>query len=177
MKSLNENYKELRCPHCGAKEFKIISDDVFLCEYCNRKFNFNLENILQDKENEVLIEELKEQFCEKITELNEKKLESKACLIYYKKKANPKKPIIIFGVIFALASFLLYSSLFMENTILTIVSAVVSAVGLTLLVIAKIHNKKMAKKYRPFVTYFAAEVAEYENEIDFYSKLVSKITR
>jgi len=174
---LKEIYKDLRCPHCGAKEFRIVNDDVFLCEYCNQKFNFNVDDVPLTGKNSVFVEEMKEQFNRKIAALNEKKRQSNALLLYYRKLANPTKLVTVSAVIFAVSSLLLVSALIYREIISIIFPAISFAVSLTLFVFAKIHKKIRSQKYRPYVTYLAAEIADYDNEINYYTKLISKLTR
>ena len=62
------NYSRLRCPYCGADDFSLSGADVFLCHYCNEKFNFNLDEIEFTAKNKVFVQELKEQFNAKVKE-------------------------------------------------------------------------------------------------------------
>lgn len=176
---MKEAFKDLRCPHCGAKDFNIVAGDVFLCEYCKQNFNYNVDDISLTDENSVFVEELKTKFNEKIVELYEKKRVSRACLLYYKKLTNPKKLLVISEIILALSSFLFLVGLFslFESYYTLIFSAVGLVVSLPLFLFARARNKSMTKKYQPFVSYYAAKIADYDTEINLYSKLISKLTR
>ena len=58
----------LRCPHCGSKDFNLIKGDIFLCEYCRGKFNFDLDEVDFSSENKVFLDELRIAFTKKMNE-------------------------------------------------------------------------------------------------------------
>ena len=75
------SYNNLKCPHCGATQFSLVEGDVFLCEYCNEKFNFDVDQIEINAENKVFIEELKQQFYNQLYPLYDKIKENRIKLM------------------------------------------------------------------------------------------------
>lgn len=171
-------YSSLRCPHCGSSKFHIFSSDVFLCEYCNEKFHFDLEEIDFSSENKVLIEELKTEFYGKINDINKEKIKFHERLLYYKTLASPKKLIrfsiafLVFSIALLLAS--LSSIMFLLPFFL--VSLACTIASATLFIYTKNRNKKIYNKHKNLIAYYANKVVECENEISVYATFISKLT-
>ena len=98
-------YSTLACPHCGAKNFTIVSDDIFRCEYCNQKFNYDLGKVDFSAENKIFIEELKTEFYNKIEEIAKEKMVNKEMVVYYSRLANSRKltTSLFIGILFFIA--------------------------------------------------------------------------
>lgn len=168
-KNLKTTYSRLTCPHCGATEFHLLNGDIFLCEYCNEKFRFDLEEIDFDSENEIFIKELTEQFYGKIILLHEKIKETRIDLTKYSKLANPRK-LLPFSIICIIISVLILLNY-------PVIGALLGGVSLTLFVFALTNAKTKNKKYQPIANYYASKIVEYENEISFYESIISKLTK
>ena len=176
---MKENCNKLCCPHCGARDFTIESDDVYFCQYCSQKFKLDLDNILLTNEDENFIDELKEKYYAKIAEFREQKKLSHACLLYYKKLANPQKLLTTAVIILVVSAIMLLagtSIAFDGIYSLLIISAIGFAAGLSLFLFAKKRKKKMAEKYHPYIILFAGEVADYDEKIRLYSRFISRLT-
>lgn len=158
-------FSSLKCPHCGAQDYEIIEKDIFCCNYCSQKFNYDLDDIDLSSENKIFIEELKKEFYNKLNELNEKKRTNKIGLLYYSKKANNRKVSIIFLTLF------LISILFI-NLVYVIPFSVLFFI---LWRIAVKFNKINYNKYYPIASKFALRIIKIDNEIVLYTKLISKI--
>ena len=65
---MRESYSCLRCPSCGANKI-VCEENGFRCEYCDKKFNSELDEIFIDKTDKLSIEELKTFYTDKIEEL------------------------------------------------------------------------------------------------------------
>ena len=167
------------CPNCGSHQFEIVGDNVVACKYCNRETHFAWNEIDPDDENAAFIRELKESYYEQIEILNQEKRVARACLLHYKKRANPKRLVYLFGIIFVLSLFFLLSSIYIGDdsirTAFLICTACCAAVSLAGFMYAKIRQKRRKKKYLPYVTYYAAKIVNFENEIATYSKQISNL--
>lgn len=169
-------YSNLRCPHCGATNFTLVKGDVFLCEYCNEKFNFDLEKIEINAENKVFIEELKQQFYNQLSPINEKIKENKIKFKICNKLAHPKifKTVAYLCLVVFIISIMVLTQLSDNFLGYAIIGSVLS-VGL--IILAYIHAKIRYRKYRPLMSYFANKIIEYEEKASFYTKLISKLTK
>ena len=178
MKNLKIHCNRLRCPYCGSAKYKITKGDVFVCEYCSEKFNFELEKLDFSDENKIYIEELKEEFTKKVLELYEKKKRYYISLINYKKCAYPKK-LYYFSLIFLIfSSFTFLASVSNYYTLHNLVnySLIGICIGIIAVFLSKQRNKKALKKYEPFVLLYAKKIVNCQEEIDAYTKLVSRLT-
>ncbi len=143
-----------------------------MCEYCNEKFNFDV-NKIDLTEDKVLVEELKAEFYDKIAMLNEEKKKSHNFLLEYKKLAYPKKlnTLRIFSII---GLFFSLSCLFAGGIIT--VFGLIGIVGLSfaLYLLKKVCDKKIST-YKPNITLYAKKVVEIQSQIDYYTSLISKL--
>lgn len=162
------NYSRLRCPYCGADDFSLSGADVFLCHYCNEKFNFNLDEIEFTPKNKVFVEDLKAQFYDKIKSLYKEMSLYREKLNYYNKLAYPKK-LKIFSYVGLLISVICIGAvplLFAPLSILFL--------GLTFFSYNRAKNKY--NKHHPAALHYASKIVDLENEVNFYTKLISKLT-
>ena len=162
------NYSRLRCPYCGADDFSLSGADVFLCHYCNEKFKFNLDEIEFTAKNKVFVQELKEQFNAKVKESYNKISFYKKKLNHYNKLAYPKglKIFSVVGMIFSL----MFISLFPLLSLFSILFF------LGLLVLSFQLAKRSYNKFHSISMHYASKIVACENEISFYTKLMSKLT-
>lgn len=181
MRNLKVNCSSLRCPHCGSAKYDLICDDVFVCEYCGQKFNFDLETVDFNSENKIFIEELKSCFEEKVIKLYEDKKLYYSNLVYYKKLENPKKFSRLSIICLVISILLLYLSIVYSLEDISLVDFSISIpcvlISLTLVVISKIRNKKRFNNYHNYVEYCAEKVVECQAKIDDYNRLISKLVR
>jgi hypothetical protein len=166
---LKVSYSKLKCPHCGSGDFNLLYDDVFLCEYCQEKFNFNIEEIDFSEENEIFIQELKEQFANKVRALHDEIIKNRAYLNEYSKKANPRK-LIAFSIALIIFAFL---SIFSY----VLVGLPLLAIGVALYVFAKKNEKNKRQTYQPKANFYASKIVELSEQIDYYTRLLSKLTK
>lgn len=162
-------YSNLRCPHCGATNFTLVKDDVFLCEYCNEKFNFDLDQIEINAENKVFTEELKQQFYDQLPPIYEKIKENKIKLNIYNKLAYPK----IFKTIAYLC--LTFSIMFLFT--FPVFSIIGSVFSIGLILLAYKHAKNRYRQYSSLISFYAKKIVEYEEQVSFYTRLISKLTK
>lgn len=160
-------YSQLNCPHCGATDFNLIDADVFLCEYCNQKFNFVLENIDFSNENKIFREELKEQFKQKVQEINKKIIYNRILLNKYSQLANSKKFTCFSFCSLGVSVMLIFS--------LSIIGVVTTVLSVILCAFAKNRAKRKREKYQPLANYYAKNIVEYNKQIDFYNIIISKL--
>ena len=172
------SYSNLSCPHCGSKKFDLVDDDIFLCEYCNEKFNFSLEEIDFAAENKIFREELKAKFEEKINELNNEKKKYHTNLLYYKKLAYPKLLTIISAILLTLSTLVFFASLFPDNIPLSVAFCFIcNIISLILFVLVKIYGKTKYNKYRSYISFCAEKIVDYDDKINLYVNLISKIVK
>lgn len=171
------SYSSLHCPHCGAKSFNLINDDVFLCDYCGQKFNFCLEDIDFNSENRIFIDELKEQFNKKISELNYEKKLDYYCLLHYRKLAYPKVLPNIATTILVLTVFMLFVSIFSFSLPAIIGFLCSNVISVPFFIFTKIYCKARLIKYKDYVSLCAEKIVDYEHEINAYTNLLSKLTK
>lgn len=164
-------YTSLKCPYCGSKQFNIVNNDIFLCEYCEQKFNYNIDEIEFTNDNKVLIEELKKEFYEKVQMLSSKKKICKSMVVYYSKLAN-KRFLSTFFIVCAIIAFTVLLS---GNFIFPSLCIMSLFIGLHIFEIKK--NQKRYEKYSPLASFYASQVVEIDNKINIYYKLISKLTR
>ena len=162
-------YNNLKCPNCGATNIILVNDDIFLCEYCDTKFNFDLDKIEINEENKIFIEELKQRFYSRLYPIYEKIKENKIKLNYYNKLAYPKK--------FKIFSYLclILSIIFLQ--LFPIVTLIGCAFSICLIFLAYKHAKNRYNKYRATISYFASKIVEYEEQASIYTRLISKLTQ
>lgn len=163
------NFSQLTCPHCGATNFNLINQDVFLCEYCNQKFNFDLDEIDFSSENKIFIDELKEQFTQRINELHYKIIANRKELTYYSKLAT-KNRLFYFSIFTLLFSIALIFTSFLVALPCIVASSI-------FVFLSKKRKDKNIQKYHPKATYYASKIVNYQTEIDFYTRLISKLTK
>lgn len=163
------SYDSLRCPSCGSKELSIVTDDVFLCEYCNNKFNFNLDEIDLENQSKVFIQELKDEFDKKTAELYAEKSRYYHTLLYYKKLVSPKLLTILAIAIFFFS--------FVFSFISPVTMIVLIAVSIVTYFFSRLFKNKRIEKYGGLVTQYAKKVVECQTKIDLYTRLVSKLTK
>ncbi len=161
-------YGSLSCPHCGSKKYQMVEDEVFLCEYCNQKFSFDLDNINLDTEDSVFIEELKEEFSKKTNELYYEKKKNYDSLLYYKNLVSQKKLWYL-----AISGFVV-SIMFIFVTAFSLLLLIPSAI---LVYFAKKKQKELSLKYAEKITYYASKVADCERKIAYYINLQSRLTK
>ena len=173
-----------RCPHCSSEKFKIVGDNVVLCEYCGKESHFSLDEVEHSNTNMSLIQGLKEGYYGKIATLNKEKSHARACLLYYKKLANPKRLVVGFGISIAIAIF----SLFLIPTIFVncsngfriayIICAVLFAViSVSGFLFARMRIKKRRRKYQLYISFYASKVVDCDNEIETCTKQISKLIK
>ena len=161
------NYSRLRCPNCGADDFSLSGADVFLCHYCNEKFSFNLDEIEFTQKNKVFVEDLTAQFSDKIKELYTQIYSYRKKINYYNKLSYPKKfKVISFVGMFFSIMFLFVFPLFSLFSGLLFFGA---------LVLSYRHSNKQYEKYHPISSHYASKIVDCENEIHFYTRLLSKL--
>ncbi len=159
----------LRCPHCGARDFDLINDDIFLCRYRHEKFNFVLDEIVKSDENKIFFDELKQEFRKKIFTLDEEKSRYRALLVRCCEKMNfVKVETIVFGLLGVLIMVLAAGF----ANVFTIIATAISAAACVCTVLYK---RKRHKKYQPIATYYAKMAADCEEQIKVYSRLLSKL--
>ena len=175
---MKTHYNRLLCPHCRAQEFSLVKEDIFLCEYCGQKFNYNINDILSS-ENKIFIDELKQEFQKKIIQLNQEKINANSLFMRYLNLANPKILSTSFLILALTSLFLLF--VFFPLTAITNVPIVISAICLlsfsTLYCCAKIRNKILYKKYHSQVKFYASIVNDIDCKISYYSKLISRLSK
>ena len=162
---------DLRCPHCGSDRFNIIEEDIFLCEYCNQKFNYDLQNLEINDSNKIFVEELKTVFYEKIEELEIKKYRDKKILSIYLAKQTMGKLECFSFIVLAFGIFLLFSVFSLPIVSLFAIPCVV------FFIIARKIRKTAYKKYHPIVVLYASKIADYDEQIKIYSRLISKLIK
>lgn len=172
MKNLKVDCSGLRCPHCGSSKLHILRGDVFLCEYCDEKTSFDLDE-LNLSERKVLVEDLKTRFSERAQTLYAKERELRAKLIYYKKLIEHRRLTIIsgVGVTISILAFLTFAWVTM------VVGGFGTIIFSVLLIIAKKLREESRKLYQPYVTKYAREIVEIQSEIDLYISLISRLTK
>ena len=173
------NCSSLRCPYCGASKYSITNDDVFTCEYCNKSFNFNLEEIDFSSKNKVFIEELKSEFYSKVEEINVEKIKYKKMLIYYQKLSQPKKLVNLFLILLISSLSLLWAFIVNAETFKGVIwLAIFSTIlNLGLFIFSKKQAKRKFEEYKPYVEFFAKKVVECQYQIDTYTKYISQLTK
>ena len=171
------SYSSLHCPHCGSKSFDLINDDIFICGYCGQKFNFNLEEIDFSSENKIFIEELKEQFNKKISELNYEKKLDYIRLLHYKKLASPKLLPTLSYVFLTLTILIFFYAIsnFDFKTVCWLV--LTNVLSLSFFVLAKVYKNKKYQKYQPIISIYASNIVSCEEKITAYTNLLSKLTK
>ena len=162
------HYSQLNCPHCGSTNFNLIDADAFLCEYCNQKFNFELENLDFSNENEIFREELKEQFKQKVQEINKKIIYNRILLNKYSALANSRK-LTGFSFCSLVISIMLIFSLPLFGITLTLISIIFC-------IVSTMRAKRKREKYQPLANYYAKNIVEYNKQVDFYNAIISKLT-
>lgn len=170
MKSLKAECSNIHCPSCGAAKVVLTDGDVFRCEYCDTKFNFDLDDIEPSTENKIMLEELKGLFSEKKALLEGEKQKYKNLLVYYSVKSSAKKSEILSVVC------LLISVAFLFSVGISPFLALGAVPGIAVFIVILLYRKKVYKKYHPFAQYFASKVVKYEEQISVYTKLLSKLT-
>ena len=162
------NYSRLRCPYCGADDFSLSGADVFLCHYCNEKFNFNLDEIEFTQKNKVFVEDLKAQFSYKVKGLYAEISSYRKKINHYNKLSYPKglKIFSIIGMIFSL----IFISIFPLLSLFSILFFV------GLLVLSFRLARKRYDKFHPIALHYASKIVECQNELNYYTKLISKLT-
>ncbi len=162
-------YSEMRCPNCGSKKIYLLEGEVFVCEYCKGKINFNIDEIDFSNESKILVSELKEKYTEKLKNLYEEKQNYRNELVRYKKLASPIKLFTI-----AIISLLFFSALLLSGTqfILSVVGILIST---GVLIFSINCNKKKEEKYKPFIILYASKIVECEEQISYYTKFLSKL--
>ena len=170
--------KCLRCAHCGSTTLSIVQENVFSCDYCGEKLNLDLDNVEFTSENEIIYEELKEKFYKKFYAIDKDRSVYKRLLVRYSNKADSKKFFWISIVCFVVSCLLLYSSVSVEEAscLLNIFIIAVALSGGSC-VVGWVFCKIRYKKYKPIALYYAAKVADCEEEMSVYTKLISKITK
>ena len=161
----------LRCPHCGSKDFNLIKGDIFLCEYCRGKFNFDLDEVDFSSENKVFLDELRIAFTKKMNEKYMQKKDYHNNLLYYKKLSSPRAFRRIGAILLTLSSAMLVGGIF---TLLALILACISTI---MLIINKKFEKQKYEKYKNKVSFYALKIVEIEDEINVYSKFISKLTK
>ena len=166
-KILKIHCSKLKCPHCGASDFDLMELDVFSCNYCKEKFNFELQDIDFSKESLVFRQELKAQFEEKVSILHKKVYENKQKLIEYSSKANARKLVIFSGcwIVFSIMLFFSYIPIGIFSLL----------ISLMVFIFAKKSAKKRYEKYQPLANKYANKIVNYQKEIDFYDAIISKL--
>lgn len=171
---MNAQFSNLNCPHCGSKNLKIIKDDIFLCEYCDQKFNFDLNELAFSSENKIFREELKEEFNKKLDSLYHEKSKNKSCLVYCSNRANARKLSSTLLALLILSVFFLFASL--SNLDLIVYPIISIPIITCAYILALIQNRYRYKKYAPFAEYYASLVVELDEKIALYTKLISKLS-
>ncbi|MBO4262351.1 MAG: hypothetical protein J5903_01035 [Clostridia bacterium] len=168
-------YSNLQCPHCGATNPKLIKEDTFLCSYCNSKFNYTLEEISFSGENKIFIQELKEEFGKRLETLQKERAKNRAMLNYYSHRANSRtlsRVILVLTIVFFITFLLL-----VQGRKFSLFAMLCPIVFLCLYGLSLIGYKHRYKKNKPFSMYYATQVVKIEEEIEFYTKLISRLTQ
>lgn len=171
------SYSSLHCPHCSSKSFDLINDDIFICDYCGQKFNFNLEEIDFNSENKVFIEELKEQFNNKIAELNREKNLNHDCLLICRKRAYPNALTTIATIILVVSIIVLFESIFVPNLLPIAFAIPFKIVSILNFTAVKLYGNYRYKKYQPLLSVYAEKIVDCENKINAYTNILSKLTK
>lgn len=166
-------YSSLHCPHCGSSSFELVKEDVFLCDYCNQKFNYDLDEIEFTSENKVFIQELKDTFYQEVIKLQSEKAFYKQKVIHYSKLANSKK----ISRTFLILGLISISVAFTGLGIISLLSLPLSALFFVAFIPARKKENKKYKEYMPEASYYASKVVSLEDEIAVYTKLLSKLTK
>ena len=171
------SYSSLHCPHCGAKSFNLINDDVFLCDYCGQKFNFKLEDIDFNDENKIFIEEIKEEFNKKIADLNQEKKVEHFCLLQYNRLANPKLLPTVALACLIISIIVFFVELFSFDLSGILIGGIAIAISIPLYILSKLYMKRKYIRYKPFISICASNIIECEQKINAYISLISKLTK
>lgn len=171
------NCSGLHCKYCGATKYKISNDYVFTCEYCNK--SFDLQEIEVNLENKLFIEELKNDFYNKIEELNVEKIKYKKMLLYYQKLSRPRILVNLFLTLLILSSYFLFSLLMDFETFKEIIvyDMFIVILNTVLFIFSKRRAKRKNEKYKPYVEFFAKKVVDCQDKIDSYTKYISQLTK
>ena len=161
----------IRCPSCGSKAVRLTEGDRFACEYCGTDFNFDLDNIEPSAENKIFIEELKAVFRERKELLEEDKSKNKFFLQYYSEKSSAKKAGYVSAACFVLSA----ASLFCIG--ISPYFAIGAAAGLAAFAALCLYRKKVHGRYHPFAMHYAEKVVKTEEQINVYTRLLSKLTK
>ena len=90
---------------------------------------------------------------------------------FYAKKASQKKSEPIVAIAWIL------SVIFLISAFTAPVMLIFSMIGCLFAIGLRVYRKKMYKKYQPMVLFYAAEVVKYEDKINLYNTLISKLTK
>ncbi len=104
-------------------------------------------------------------------DLEQNKLYQKQKLEFYAKKASQKKSEPIVAIAWIL------SVIFLISAFTAPVMLIFSMIGCLFAIGLRVYRKKMYKKYQPMVLFYAAEVVKYEDKINLYNTLISKLTK
>lgn len=162
-------YSEMRCPNCGSKKINLVKGEIFACEYCKGKVNFNIDEIDFSNESQIFVSELKEKYSEKIKSLYLEKQNYHNELVYYKKLAGPIK---LFAI--SIICLFVFFSLLLSGTKFGF-SITGILISVCLLIFSISCNKIKEEKYKPFIKLYASKIVECEEKISFYTKLLSKL--
>ena len=169
---MKERYGNLSCPHCGSHDFKLESEDIFVCNYCQQKFNFDLDQIDYSSSTKIFRDELKNEFYNRIQELSFEKNRDQQSVVYYSKKANPRvlTPSLIVGLLLSIS--LIFTFVSIALTVIGVLGVVGFSVGIYFSVK---RSKRLYKQYNPIAMEYAKNVVQKNSEIMFYTRLISKL--
>lgn len=168
-------YKGLRCPNCASEKFVLTTDDVFQCEACEKKFDIDLDGLEIDYADKAAIDELKSVFHGQIMDLEQKKAENKKFLQDYSVKETQRK-LECTAFIVLLFSIGVFLGAFGSPWYILLLMLGLSAGGIGFFVWAKKYRKKMYEQYHPLVVYYAHTIAQCDEQILKYTRLLSKLT-
>lgn len=168
---MKTEFNAIHCPYCGSSSFTFPDINVFLCDYCKKSFSFDFDHIVIQENNAACIAELKDVLNKKKEDLEQNKLYQKQKLEFYAKKASQKKSELIVAIAWIL------SVIFLISAFTAPVMLIFSMIGCLFAIGLRVYRKKMYKKYQPMVLFYAAEVVKYEDKINLYNTLISKLTK
>lgn len=164
---MNAHFNAWNCPHCAASDFRFVGDGVFQCAYCDGKTDFR-ELSPEVYGNRRLGAELKAFFQEKIDELQRLKAENAACVREFSAKASQDK-LGVFSVVCLLLSAFLFLGAFTSPIL-----ALFALPPMIAYFPIKRYRVKMRRLYQPLAAHYASEVVKCDEELNSYTRLLSK---
>lgn len=164
MSNLSNNF---HCPFCGGAKFSLTDDNDFLCSFCGKNFNFDVDNLSASEYDPFQIKNLKEIFKTNLHELYIEKRDHYTQLLYYKKLAYPTKLLTTGIVLLFISIIFIY---FVAIMLITLATSIV------ILVLAHKQRKKCYEEYKSYVNFHASKIVACDEKISILTKLLSKLT-